>query len=83
MLGNVWEWTSTLWGTDWKNPDYSYPYQADDGREDLEADATFHRLFRGGDFSDEVAQLRCSTRRWYAPDHADKARGFRVVLEIV
>ncbi len=83
MLGNVWEWTSTLWGTDWKNPDYSYPYRADDGREDLEADATFHRLFRGGSFGDEVAQLRCSTRRWYAPDHADKARGFRVVLEIV
>lgn len=83
MIGNVWEWTSTLWGKDWKNPDYTYPYQADDGREDLEADEIFHRVFRGGSFSDEVVQLRCSARRWYAPDNADKTRGFRVVLEIV
>jgi formylglycine-generating enzyme required for sulfatase activity len=83
MVGNVWEWTSTLWGDDWKRPDFSYPYQAKDGREDLEADMTIHRVFRGGSFEDEVSKLRCSTRRWYAPDHTDKARGFRVVLEIL
>jgi formylglycine-generating enzyme required for sulfatase activity len=82
MIGNVWEWTNTLWGSDWKSPDFSYPYQADDGREDPEADATIHRLFRGGSFDDEVTKLRCSARRWYAPDHTDKTRGFRVVLEI-
>jgi formylglycine-generating enzyme required for sulfatase activity len=82
MIGNVWEWTSTLWGSDWKNPDFSYPYQANDGRENLEADSAFHRVFRGGSFDDEVAQLRCSARRWYAPDNTDKARGFRVVLGI-
>jgi iron(II)-dependent oxidoreductase len=82
MVGNVWEWTKTLWGSDWKNAEFSYPYRADDGRENLEADATVHRLFRGGSFADEVAQLRCNARRWYAPDHADKTRGFRVALEI-
>jgi len=82
MVGNVWEWTSTLWGSDWKSPDYGYPYQTHDGREDLEADTGVHRVFRGGAFEDEVSKLRCSARRWYAPDHTDKARGFRVVLEI-
>lgn len=82
MVGNVWEWTSTLWGGDWRDPDFRYPYRADDGREDLEADATVHRVFRGGSFDEEVTQLRCSARRWYAPDHADKSRGFRVVLEV-
>jgi formylglycine-generating enzyme required for sulfatase activity len=82
MVGNVWEWSSTLWGGDWKNADFSYPYRLDDGRENLEADASVHRLFRGGSFADEVAQLRCGARRWYAPDHADKTRGFRVALEI-
>jgi formylglycine-generating enzyme required for sulfatase activity len=82
MAGNVWEWTTTLWGSDWKSPDFSYPYQSDDGREDLKADETVHRLFRGGSFEDDVAKLRSAARRWYAPDHADKARGFRVALEI-
>jgi formylglycine-generating enzyme required for sulfatase activity len=82
LVGNVWEWTSTLWGGDWKSADYAYPYRADDGRENLEAGADVHRLFRGGSFADEVAQLRCAARRWYAPDHADSTRGFRVALEI-
>lgn len=82
MIGNVWEWTSTLWGNDWRVPEFSYPYQADDGREDLEADTNVCRLFRGGSFEDDVAQLRCSARRWYAPEHASKVLGFRVLLEI-
>lgn len=80
MVGNVWEWTSTLWGPDWQTSDFDYPYRPDDGREDLSADPTVYRLFRGGDFGDAVTHLRCSARRWYAPDHADKARGFRVAL---
>ena len=37
MAGNVWEWTSSHWGTDWEKPSYGYPYQPDDGRERLEA----------------------------------------------
>jgi formylglycine-generating enzyme required for sulfatase activity len=82
MIGNVWEWTSTLWGQNWQKSDFSYPYRSDDGRENLNADSTFYRIFRGGDFADDETQLTCSTRRWYAPDHTDKARGFRVVLEI-
>jgi len=82
MLGNVWEWTTTLWGSDWKVAEFSYPYRPDDGREDIKAGASLHRLFRGGSFEDEAALLRCSLRRWYAPDHADKTRGFRVALDI-
>ena len=38
LLGNVQEWTSTLWGSDLRVSDYTYPYHADDGREDAEAD---------------------------------------------
>lgn len=82
MIGNVWEWTNTLWGSDWKSPDFGYPYRADDGREAEETDEIAHRVFRGGSYDEDVAQLRCSARRWYAPDHADKTRGFRVALEI-
>lgn len=80
MIGNVWEWTSTLWGPNWQESDFAYPYTSDDGREDGQADSSVYRIFRGGSFSDELIQLRCSARRWYAPEHADKNRGFRVVL---
>jgi iron(II)-dependent oxidoreductase len=82
MIGNVWEWTSTLWGQDWQQSDYAYPYRPDDGRENGSAAGTVYRLFRGGAFDDELTQLRCAARRWYAPDHAGKTRGFRVALSL-
>ena len=82
MIGNVWEWTSTLWGSDWRTPEFNYPYQVHDGREDLAADTSVFRLFRGGSFEDKMARLRCAARRWYAPEHAGKVLGFRVLLEI-
>jgi hypothetical protein len=30
LAGNVWEWTRSLWGTDWGKPDFVYPYDARD-----------------------------------------------------
>lgn len=80
MIGNVWEWTSTLWGMNLLESSFPYPYQFDDGREDLTMDTSYHRLFRGGCFDDEVTRLRSSTRGWFTPNHQDKRRGFRVVL---
>jgi formylglycine-generating enzyme required for sulfatase activity len=80
MVGNVWEWTSTLWGTDWVVPEFAYPYDAKDGRQNLDAGAMYNRIFRGGSYADTAAQMLCSVRRWYAPDHADKRRGFRAAL---
>lgn len=82
MIGNVWEWTSTLWGPDWQQSDYAYPYRPDDGRENGSATGTVYRLFRGGAFDDELSQLRCAARCWYAPDHAGKTRGFRVAMSL-
>src|SRR3989304_3513089 len=37
MSGNVWEWTRSLWGEDWEKPTFTYPYDPNDGREDLNA----------------------------------------------
>jgi len=46
MAGNVWEWTRSLWGEDWEEPSFKYPYDPDDGREDLEAPGTVLRGWR-------------------------------------
>jgi len=54
MLGNVEEWTRTLWGSRREQPDYLYPYCGDDGRESPVRRDTF-RVFlvhRGGSYRD-------------------------------
>lgn len=79
MVGNIQEWTSTIWGSDEQTPDFSYPYQAQDGRENLETqhlDRIF-RVQRGGLFS----TFRCTARDRGTPDTRGTWLGFRVVLQ--
>ncbi len=83
MLGNVWEWTTTLYGErDIKRNEYKsvyrYPYTPDDGRERLDAPDEFTRGLRGSSFGPELA--RCATRRRRGPDHWSNSLGFRVVV---
>ena len=66
MAGNVWEWTSSLWGKDWESPDFKYPYDAADGREDPEAKG--RRVLRGGAFTGNQTVTRCAVRYGYFPD---------------
>ncbi|MCB1777560.1 MAG: SUMF1/EgtB/PvdO family nonheme iron enzyme, partial [Candidatus Competibacteraceae bacterium] len=28
MIGNIWEWTRSLWGRDWVEPEFRYPYDS-------------------------------------------------------
>jgi formylglycine-generating enzyme required for sulfatase activity len=63
--GNVWEWTSTRWGSDWRTPDYGAPYRADDGREDSEG--TVLRVVRGGSWGESRVAARCAFRNGYNP----------------
>jgi formylglycine-generating enzyme required for sulfatase activity len=84
MLGNVQEWTSTLWGSDAQKSDFPYPYQADDGREDLEAESRLpgaYRVHRGGSYRSEPEEVRCSSRGASGSGSRLKWRGFRVLLE--
>jgi iron(II)-dependent oxidoreductase len=79
MVGNVWEWTSTIWGQ--TESEYGYPYRPDDGREDLTADKW--RVLRGGSFEYGPDQLRCTVRMGYPPNVTTRATlrfGFRVVV---
>jgi formylglycine-generating enzyme required for sulfatase activity len=69
MSGSVWEWTSSLYRP--------YPYDAADGREDLEAEG--RRVLRGGAFAGGAAHVRSATRALPAPGYWDWLGGFRVV----
>ncbi len=80
MAGNVWEWTRTLWGEDWRRPTFNYPYDPADGREDLEAGDEVRRGLRGGSFLDFQNLARCAARLKNIPDFRYYDYGFRVVL---
>jgi formylglycine-generating enzyme required for sulfatase activity len=69
IVGNVWEWTSSL--------DRSYPYRADDGREDPEA--TGRRILRGGSWATIAPSMRLSYRVRDDAADRDDYHGFRCV----
>ncbi|MEM7132541.1 MAG: SUMF1/EgtB/PvdO family nonheme iron enzyme [Chloroflexota bacterium] len=84
MLGNVEEWTSTLWGESRENS-FPYPYVDNDGREDLEADQHWSRVYRvhrGGCFKDEPNEVRCTLRSGASETSKLSKRGFRVVVDL-
>jgi len=79
MAGNVWEWTRSPWGENWEKPDFGYPYDPRDGRENPESGQESYRVLRGGAFNYEVGGVRCAARGRFAPSVRDKDIGFRVV----
>lgn len=68
MTGNVWEWCSSTYK--------EYPYQVDDGREDLAS--TADRVQRGGSFEDGASVATCVYRYWNDPSSRYRSDGFRV-----
>ena len=54
MIGNVAEWTRSLWGENGDKPNFAYPYDPDDSnREDLNAGNDVLRVVRGGAWDDD------------------------------
>lgn len=78
LSGNVYEWTSTIWGVDINKPDFSYPYDAKDGRENQE-DGTARRVVRGGSWSSNQYDARAAYRNFNHPSVRTSDLGFRVV----
>jgi iron(II)-dependent oxidoreductase len=82
MVGNVPEWTSTLWGSNVLEPRYRYPW-ADDGRDDPGANSQMRRIVRGGAAMDPPEKLRCAARASLLPLQPGpfgKRHGFRVMM---
>jgi len=81
MIGNVWEWTVSLWGNNLEKPDYKYPYNSADGRENLNAPDDVFRVLRGGSFYYDRRLVRCACRIDRSPPvNRFDYYGFRVVL---
>ncbi len=72
MSGNVLEWTRSEY--------VDYPYNPNDGRENLEASSDKSRVLRGGSFFSSLRSVRCASRSRYDPDGRDYDVGFRVLL---
>jgi formylglycine-generating enzyme required for sulfatase activity len=70
MAGNVWEWIQSVYK--------DYPYDPEDGREDLEAEGP--RVLRGGAFYFNRGYVRCAARFRDSPDDFLRDYGFRVVV---
>jgi len=72
MTGNVWEWTCGRYVT--------YPYRADDRREDPTATEREEMVIRGGSFDYFRDVARCAYRDRTPPDGRILNVGFRLVL---
>lgn len=72
MVGNVWEWCSTLHS--------DYPYKNDDARENLKADGW--RVLRGGSWMDHEWGVRAARRLSGNPNTASHNTGFRIAKEL-
>jgi len=69
LVGNVRQWTCSLWGEKRiiPDPDFAYPWR-NDRRNDLNASRQVRRVIRGSAFTEEVESVRCSIRNGQAPD---------------
>ena len=84
MVGNIRQWTCTVWGEKRIAPDarYAYPYK-EDGRNDLNASKQLRRVVRGSSMKDDIKWMRCSARSGQTPDDVGlpgTRHGFRVVI---
>jgi len=78
MTGNVWEWTSSLFGRRQDGAEFKYPYRPDDGREDAHADSGVIRVARGGSWYYDLEASQATTRYTYYPDGRNVNVGFRL-----
>jgi gamma-glutamyl hercynylcysteine S-oxide synthase len=85
LVGNVLQWTTTLWGEKSMEPDPAYllPWKEADGRDDRKANSQIRRILRGSSYLDLPQASTCTARRSFLPDSRGQPRkrpGFRLVM---
>ena len=84
MAGGLFEWTSSAYAHFRLNPFravppyFEYPYDPDDGREELDRPGVL-RVMRGGSWASPPEYLRSADRAGNDPESADFLTGFRCV----
>lgn len=76
MSGNLWEWVSTAYDDVDFSSAFPYPYNPDDGREDLGRTNNL-RVLRGGSFLNTSNGLRAADRGRFDPFIEDSGIGLR------
>lgn len=76
-------WTRSLRGEKWLGPEFAFPYDPKDGRENLEAGPEWDRSVRGGSWTVDARRLRCAFRDALPPTSRHGGDGFRVAVSIV
>ncbi|MDM8516203.1 SUMF1/EgtB/PvdO family nonheme iron enzyme [Desulfobacterales bacterium HSG16] len=76
-IGNVLEWTMSLWGEDLWTPEFRYPYKTNDGSEDTSSGSI--RVMRGGSWDFSSGDCRTAFRFRCRPGYRLPYQGFRVV----
>jgi formylglycine-generating enzyme required for sulfatase activity len=85
LVGNVRQWTITLWGEVPTTPDFKYPWTDKDGRNQLNANSQIRRVVRGSSFTEDALYLRCGARSGQFPENAGllgTRHSFRVVMKV-
>lgn len=80
MTGTVSEWVSTAYGPSFDTVQFAPPYNADDGREDLDPPSTLLRLHRGGAYVSPAGTSRATCVQFDDPDRRSRNTGFRLCL---
>ena len=80
LTGNVFAWTSSVFGKDEDVPEFGYPYAPNDGRENADASASAARVVRGGSWDDDHLYARASFRDRDLPFYRYYLQGFRLVI---
>ncbi len=83
LCGNVSEWTSSLWGVDEQEPEFRYPYDPTDGRENPEAASNAYRIARGGSWADPQSFARTMSRPREVPVNRSLGVGARMVASVL
>ncbi len=84
LVGNVRQWTCSLWGERRlaPEPSYAYPWK-NDRRNDTNANSQIRRILRGSAVKDAILFLRCSARGGHVPEDPGlpgMRHGFRIVI---